>query len=72
MENILKIDKFLNLVAVLLVLGFFIRLGADYFKYKNTGNSAPFYVFIIGRGIVFLLPSIICFIAAKYVKKQST
>ncbi|MFL0245547.1 hypothetical protein [Candidatus Clostridium stratigraminis] len=69
MKSILRIDKFLNVIAALLVLGFVIRLGADYYKYQNSGNSAPFYVFIIGRGIEFLLPSIICFIISKYVKK---
>lgn len=71
MKNILRIDKFLNVVAVLLILGFVIRLGADYYKYQNTINFVPFYVFIIGRSIVFLLPSIICFIAAAYVKKSN-
>ncbi|GGM18306.1 hypothetical protein GCM10011351_00100 [Paraliobacillus quinghaiensis] len=69
MKNIFRIDKVLIVASVLLVLGFVIRLGADYYKYQNTINSTPFYVFIIGRSIVFLLPSIICFSAAKYVKK---
>lgn len=71
MKNILRIDKFLNVAAVLLALGFVIRLGADYYKYQNTTNYEPFYVFIIGRSIVFLLPSLICFIAATYVKKSN-
>lgn len=71
MKKVLRADKFLFVIAILLVLGFIIRLGADYYKYQNAINSAPFYTFIVGRSILFLLPSIICFIAAAYVKKHS-
>lgn len=62
--------KLLYAVSMLLVAGFAIRLGADYFKYDNIHNSAPFYVFIIERTAEFIIPSIIVFIIAKIVKKK--
>lgn len=65
-----NIYKFLYAVSVFLVVGFAIRLGADYFKYDDINNSAPFYIFIIERVIEFILPSIIVFIVAKVVKKK--
>jgi len=70
MKKLLEVDKFLNVTGILLIIGFVIRLGADYYKYQNTINSAPFYVLIIGRSVVFLLPSVICFISAVYFKKR--
>lgn len=72
MKNMLGKGKFLNAAAILLVIGFIIRLGADYFKYQNGFSSAPFDIYIIVRSIEFLLPSIICFIIAGYVKKSSS
>lgn len=69
MKRLLWKDKFLNIAGVLLVLGFVIRLAADYFKYQNSFGSAPFSVSIIFRSIEFLLPAIICFVAASYIKK---
>jgi len=65
-----NIYKFLYTVSVLLVIGFTIRLGVDYFQYDEMNNSAPFYAFIIERVVEFILPSIIVFIVAKVVKKK--
>ena len=70
MKKYIKVDNFMNIIGILLVIGFVICLRADYYEYQNTINSAPFYVFIIGRSLVFLLPSIICFIVAVYMKKR--
>lgn len=65
-----NIYKFLYAVSILLIIGFTIRLGVDYFKYDNVNNSAPFYTFIIERVIEFIIPSIIVFIFAKVIKKK--
>ena len=65
-----NIYKFLYAVSIFLVIGFAIRLGADYFRNDNISNSAPFYAFIIERVIEFIIPSIIVFIVAKVVKKK--
>ncbi len=65
-----NIYKFLYAVSMFLVIGFAIRLGVDYFKYDNIGDSAPFYAFVIERIIEFIIPSIIVFIIAKVVKKK--
>ncbi len=65
-----NIYKFLYVVCIVLIIGFAFRLGADYLKYDNMNNSAPFYAFIIVRLLEFILPSIIVFIAAKIMKKK--
>ncbi len=65
-----NIYKFLYIVSVFLIIGFAIRLGADYFKYDTHSNSAPFYVLIIERVVEFIIPSIIVFIVAKTAKKK--
>jgi len=44
---------------MILIIGFFARLGADYFKYDSINNSAPFYVFIITRIVEFIIRSIV-------------
>lgn len=62
--------KFFYLVSVLALIGFFLRIGVDYFKYDIT-NSAPFYVFIIERTLEFIIPSIIFFIIGKFLKKKN-
>lgn len=65
-----NIYKFLYLVSVFLIIGFGIRLGVDYFKYDSYSNSVPFYVIVIERAAEFIVPSIIIFIVAKFVKKK--
>ena len=65
-----NIYQFLYVVCIFLIVGFAIRLGADYFKYDNINNSAPFYTLIIERLVEFILPSIIVFIVGKVMKKK--
>ena len=65
-----NIYKFLYAVCIFLIVGFVIRLWADYFKYDNINNSAPFYTFVIERVVEFILPSIIVFIVGKVMKKK--
>lgn len=64
-----NIYKFLYLVSILLIIGFIIRLGADYLTYKAS-SSAPFYAFIIVRSLEFILPSVIIFIIGTILKKK--
>ena len=66
-ENIYKL---LYTISILLIIAFVIILGADYFKYDNLNNSAPFYTFIIARIIEFIIPSIIVLIIGKVMKKK--
>ena len=66
-ENIYKL---LYAVSILSLIGFIVRLGADYFKYDNLNNSAPFYTFIMVRMIEFLIPSIAILIIGKVIKKK--
>ncbi len=67
-----NIYKFLYLVCALLVLGFCVRLGVDYYKYDTVLNSAPFYTFVIVRAVEFIVRSIIIFIVARYLKNKYT
>lgn len=62
--------KFLYAVALLMLMGFCVRLGADYYKYNDTINSAPFYAFVIERAIEFIIPCILCFVIARITKKK--
>lgn len=64
------IYKLFYLTSILMLIGFFIRMGADYFKYNNT-NSAPFYLFLIERLLEFIIPSIIFYIIGKNLKKKN-
>lgn len=66
-----NIYKIFNLISILLIISFIIRLGADYFKYDNINNSSPFYIFIFFRIIEFIIPSIILFIIGKVIKKKN-
>lgn len=65
-----KICQFLYVIVALLIIGFIIRIGVDYYKYDTVNNSAPFYSLIIERTIEFLIPSVILFIVTKIVKKK--
>jgi len=64
--------KFMWGMSALLVLGFAIRLGADYCKYDPLTTSAPFYACIIVRAFEFMLPSILVFIAGLICKRKYT
>lgn len=57
----------LTIALVLCFAGFLI---ADYINYDPVVTSAPFDVCIIVRGIEFLIPAIITFIASLIIKKK--
>ena len=64
--------KFIWVLSALLLLGFAIRLGVDYYKYDPITTSAPFYACIIIRALEYLLPSIILFIVGIICKRKFT
>lgn len=70
MKRFLKSYNFFAAAGILLAIGFIIGVWADYYEYQSTINSAPFYVFIMARSIEFLLPGIICLIAAICLRKR--
>lgn len=65
-----NIHKFIYFVCILFIIGFCVRLGADYLKYDTINNSAPFYTFLITRSIECLLPCVLLFVIAKVIKKK--
>ncbi len=65
-----KISKFLMVIAIILLIGFVVILGIDYFKYDKIETSSPFYTYIIARSLEFLLPSIVLLITSKIINKK--
>uniref|UniRef100_UPI004056610D hypothetical protein n=1 Tax=Agathobacter sp. TaxID=2021311 RepID=UPI004056610D len=65
-----NIYKFLYALSALLVLGFAIHTIVDACRYDSMLTSFPFYVFVLGHAVVYLVPSLIVFIAALIVKKK--
>lgn len=65
-----KYVTFLYFVSIILVVGFLVSVCIDYFTYDSTYNSAPFYVFIIVRGMEFILPALLVWIVARILKKK--
>ena len=62
--------KFLYVISALLVLGFVIHTIVDACRYDSMLTSFPFYVFVLGHAVVYLVPSLIVFIVALIVKKK--
>lgn len=70
MKKHFNMGKYINIAGILLMIGFVIRLSADYYKYRIGSASAPFYTSLIERSIDYLLPAVICFIVSIYLKKR--
>ncbi len=66
----MKVSKYLNILATILVIIFLGMLAVDYFRYDSYSTSFPFYTYIILRGIEFLIPSIILFIISNIIKRK--
>ena len=56
--------------AVLLTVGFCVGTSVDFYQYDEMSNSAPFRLFVAVRGIEFLLPGLILFLAGSAVKRK--
>lgn len=57
-------------LSLLLALYFFFATDIDWLNYYSKGNSAPFYLTIIGNGIKILIPAIILFILGVVISKK--
>ncbi len=64
------IYKLLYVISIIFAAAFCVLVAFDAYKYSTTLNSAPFYVFVYARAIVFLLPSLITFIIGKVLHKK--
>lgn len=66
----LRMYRFLYAVSALMALGFVIHTIVDAFRYDSMLTSFPFYAFVLGHAVVYLVPSLVVFIAALIVKKK--
>ena len=58
--------------SVLMVLGCLIHLAVDYHQYNTILNSAPFWVWILVDGLIWLIPAALAFAAGLISKKKIT
>ena len=58
------LSMLLLFISLILILGFIVILNIDWLNYYSNFNSSPFYVFILVRGLEFLLPSIILIVVS--------
>ena len=70
MKKMLRLDRVMYAAALLLAIGFFVRLGADYFQIEQGLKFLPFSYYILGRSLVFLVPSAVCALLGKSYKKK--
>lgn len=71
MKMVLKVENFLIAIGILLIIGFAIRLGADYYQIQIGIRSVPFYIFLLERILEFLSPNAICFAVAIFIKRHN-
>lgn len=62
--------KLFYIVSIVLAAVFCILVAVDSYKYHTTLNSAPFYIFVLARAVVFLAPALIAFIAGRIIHKR--
>ena len=65
-----NICKVLYCVFAVLVIAFIVFLGIDFYYYNPIATSAPFYAYIIIRGLEFLLPAVIVLIICEILKRK--
>lgn len=66
------LQKFLFFASLLLAVGFVIRFSADLYLISIGQNSAPAWLFLIVRAIVFLVSAAICFVVSVLHKTKSS
>jgi len=57
--------------SILMVLGFGIHLAVDYHQYCVTLNSAPFWVWVLVDGLLWLIPAGLAAAAGWFAWKKS-
>jgi len=74
MKDKLKIENILTVIVWLLLIGFCICLGCDYFLdyTKHPEYSAPFSAWVLLRSVEFILPAMICFFVSLILKRRHT
>ena len=65
-----NIPKICNIVSAILVVAFVIKSIADYIRYSNTLNSAPFYVWVLVNALYLIIPSIVVLVIGYIAKKK--
>ncbi|MBQ7385090.1 MAG: hypothetical protein IJW04_01135 [Ruminococcus sp.] len=63
--------KIFYIAAIMLTAAFCVLVAVDSYRYTASLNSAPFYVFVLARALVFLTPALIAFIVGKILHKKS-
>ena len=63
-----KLIKACNMVAVIFLLSFVLKLGWDWMMYNSTLNSAPFYIWVVADAIRYLMPAGFTFLMGRFLK----
>lgn len=67
----ITIYKIFYIAAIMLAAAFCVLVAVDSYRYTQSLNSAPFYVFVLARALVFLTPALTSFIVGKILHKKS-
>ena len=54
----------------MMVIGFVIHLAVDYFRYRESFTSAPFWIWAAVDALLWLLPALLAFLAGFISKKK--
>ena len=57
-----------NMIAIIFLLSFFLKLGRDWMIYDATLNSAPFYIWVVADATRYLMPSGFVFLLGRFLK----
>lgn len=63
--------KIFYIAAIMLAAAFCVLVAVDSYRYTHSLNSAPFYVFVLARALVFLTPALITFIVGRILHKKT-
>lgn len=63
--------KIFYIAAIMLAAAFCVLVAVDSYRYTHSLNSAPFYVFVLARALVFLTPALITFIVGMILHKKT-
>lgn len=59
-----------NVLSIILLILFAVRIIIDYVMYNKVVYAAPFYVCVLGEAAVFVIPAIIVFALGRIIKKK--
>ncbi len=63
--------KIFYIAAIILAAAFCVLVAIDSYKYTTSLNSAPFYVFVLARAVVYLIPALVAFIVGRIIHKKT-